>query len=145
MTWTCSKSFKGAGDYLTYSVQFFVDTGEIFSESHPEAVNVDGQLIRGDDGGIVAAHKEDRFELELVLDPDTTDNLIAVIDIQRSLLLCDTYPHLDELRKRHDKLESEIRAIFEMDEPAEEPEECEKLETPPPSSPCDHEFELLKT
>jgi uncharacterized Zn finger protein len=32
-----------------------------------------------------------------------------------------------------------------MDEPAEEPEEDEELEAPPPSPPCDHEFELLKT
>lgn len=58
--------FEGAGDYLTGGVQFFIDTGEIFGESYPEAVNADGQLIRGDDGDIVAVHEEDRFELELV-------------------------------------------------------------------------------
>ncbi|MEA1868671.1 MAG: hypothetical protein U9N09_00695, partial [Euryarchaeota archaeon] len=138
--------FEGAGDYLTDGVRFFVDTVEIFRESHPEAVNAKGRLIRGDDGDIVAIHVGGGFELELVLDPDTIDDLIAVIDTHRFLLLCDTYTYLDEFRKRRDKLESGLRQVMELykhaEEP-EEPEECEGLEAPPP--PCDHEFELLKT
>jgi hypothetical protein len=137
--------FEGAGDYLAGGVQFFIDTGEIFGESYPEAVNADGQLIRGDDGDIVAVHEEDRFELELelVLDPDTIDNLISVIDTQRFIPFCDTYTYLDEFRERQDKLESGIRAIFGVDEPAKELEGCGEPEAPPPSPPCDHEFELL--
>jgi len=134
--------FEGAGDYLADGVQFFVDTEEILGESYPEAVNADGQLIRGDDGDIAAAHKEDRFELELVLDPDTIDDLVSVIDTQRFILLCDTYTYLDEFRERQDKLELGLRQVLGLDEPAEEPEEGEALEAPPP---CDHEFELLKT
>ncbi len=103
-------------------MQFFIDTEEIFGESYPEAANWDGQLIRGDDGDIVAIHKEDRFELELVLDPDTIENLIPVIDTQRFLLLCDTYTYMDEFRERQDKLESGLRQVMGLDEPAEEPE-----------------------
>nr|AAU83234.1 hypothetical protein GZ27A8_54 [uncultured archaeon GZfos27A8] len=140
--------FEGAGDRLADGVQFFVDTGELFGESYPESVNADGQLIRGDDGDIVAVHKEDGFELELVLDPDTIENLIAVIDTQRFILLCDTYTYLDEFRERQDKLESGLRQVMGLDEPEEkskEPEEWEELEAPPPSPPCDHEFGLLKT
>jgi hypothetical protein len=157
--------FEGAGDYLTEGVEFFIDTGEIFEGSYPDAANWDGELIRGDNGNIVATHKEDRFELELVLDPDTIDDLVSIIDTQRFLLLCDTYTYLDEFREKRGKLESGLRAIFKMDEPAEEPDkgdamnfasvfsssdepaeepdEGEELEAPPPP-PCNHEFELLK-
>lgn len=137
--------FEGAGDYLADSVRFFVDTVEIFSESRPEAANAKGRLIRGDDGDIVAVHKEEHFELELVLDPDTIDDLVSVIDTQRFLLLCDTYTYLDELRERRGKLESGLRQVMELYERAEEPGDPgdhETLEAPPP---CDHEFELLKT
>ena len=137
--------FEGAGDYLTDGVRFFVDTGEIFSESYPEAVTTDGQLIRGDDEDIVAVHEEDMFELELVLDPDTIDTLIAVIDTQRFTLLCDTCTHLDEFRKRQDKIKSGLRQIMGLYEHAKEPEGGEALGAQLPSSPCDHEFELLKT
>ena len=128
-------------------MQFFIDTGETFGESYPEAVNADGQLIRGDDGDIVAVHEEDRFELELVLDPDTIENLIAVIDTQRFILLCDTYTYLDEFRKQQDKLETGLRQVMEQYEQAEnseDPEEGEYSEVSPLSPPCDHEFELLK-
>ena len=134
--------FEGAGDRLADGVQFFVDTEEIFSESYPESVDADGQLIRGDDGGIVAVHEEDRFELELVLDPDTIDNLISVIDTQRFLLLCDTYTYMDEFRERRDKIESGLRQVMELYKQAEKSEDPEAS---PPSQPCDHEFELLKT
>ncbi len=137
--------FEGTGDYLADGVRFFVDTVEIFSESCPEAVNAKGQLIRGDDGDIVAVHVGGGFELELVLDQDTIDDLTAVIDTQRFLLLCDTYTYMDEFRKRHDKIKSGLRQVMERYKHAEEPgdpEEGEALEAPPP---CDHEFELLKT
>lgn len=132
--------FEGAGDYLMGGVRFFIDTGEIFDESYPEAVDSDGRLIRCDDGGIVAVHKEDRFELELVLDPDNLENLIAIIDTQRFLLLCDTHTYIDEFRERQYKLESGLRQVLGRGEPAEEPEDAKE-----PSPPCDHEFELLKT
>jgi hypothetical protein len=132
--------FEGAGDYLMGGVRFFIDTGEIFDESYPEAVDSDGRLIRGDDGGIVAVHTEDRFELELVLDPDNLENLIAIIDTQRFLRLCDTYTYIDEFRERQYKLESGLRPVLGRGEPAEEPEDAKE-----PSPPCDHEFELLKT
>ena len=138
---------EGAGNYLD-SVRFFVDAVDIFHESHPDAANAKGRLIRGDDGGIIAIHVGGGFELELVLDPDTIDNIVSVIDTQRFTLLCDTYTYLDEFRKRQDKLESGLRQVMGRDEPAEEPEEPEEgeeLEAPPPSPPCDHEFELLKT
>lgn len=143
--------FEGAGDYLADGVQFFIDTEEIFDESYPEAANWDGGLIRGDDGDIVAVHKGDRFELKLVLDPDTIDDLVAVTDTQRFILLCDTHTYLDEFHERRDKLEAGLRQVMELDEPAEAPEELEEpeggeaLEAPPPSPPCDHEFKLLKT
>jgi hypothetical protein len=138
--------FEGAGDYLVGAVRFFVDTEEIFDESYPEAVDGAGILIRGDDGCIVAVHKEERFELELVLDPDNLENLIAIIDTQRFLLLCDTHTYIDEFRERQDELESGLRPVRGRDEPAEEPEDQEETEEPgAPPPPCDHEFELLKT
>ena len=140
--------FEGAGDRLADGVQFFVDTGEIFGESYPKVVNADGQLVRGDDGDIVAVHEADRFELELVLDPDTIENLIPVIDTQRFILLCDTYTYLDEFRERHDKIESGLRQVMELHKPAEKSKDLEETkytEVSPPSPPCDHEFELLKT
>ncbi len=138
--------FEGAGDYLVGGILFFIDTGEIFDESYPEAVDADGELIRRDDGSIVAVHKEDRFELELVLNPDTIENLIAIIDTQRFILLCDTYPYIDDFRERRDKMESDLRRVMRLGEPAEDSKEPEpKPEGALPSSPCDHEFELLKT
>ncbi|MEA1895002.1 MAG: hypothetical protein U9N36_07360 [Euryarchaeota archaeon] len=136
--------FEGVGNYLADGVRFFVDSVDIFSESHPEAVNAKGRLIRGDGGNIVAVHVGGGFELELVLDSDTIDKLVSVIDTQRFLILCDTYTYMDGFHKRQDKLESELRQVRGLYEHAEEPEEGEELEAPPPP-PCNHEFELLKT
>ncbi len=136
--------FEGAGDYLVGGIWFFIDTEEIFDELYPEAVDADGELIRRDDGSIVAVHKEDRFELKLVLNTDTIENLIAIIDTQRFLLLCDTHSYIDDFRERRDKVESDIRRVLRLGEPAEDSEEPEP-EGAPPSPPCDHEFKLLKT
>jgi hypothetical protein len=130
--------FEGCGDYLAGGVRFFIDTAELFDESYPEVGEEDTKLIRNDDGNVVAVYECDLFGLELVLDLDNIENLIAFIDTQRFLLLCDTYAHIDEFRERQDALESGLRQVMRRVEPAEETE----APLPPPS--CDHEFELLK-
>lgn len=139
--------FEGAGDPPADGMRFFIDTEEIFDESYPEAVDADGELIRRDDGNIVAVHKEDQFELELVLSPDTIENLIAIIDTQRFILLCDTHTYIDDFRERQDKMESDLRQVMRLGEPAEDSEYSKEPEPEgaPPSPPCNHEFELLKT
>lgn len=138
---------EGVGDYFSGGIRFNVCSEELFDGSYHDVVGKSGKLIRGDCGDTIAVYEGDQFELELVLDEDTIDRLIPVIDTQRFLLRCDSYTRMDEFEGRQDKLASvvrELRAPYKSAEGSRGSDGSEE-ESAAQKPPCDHEFELLKT
>jgi len=138
---------EGVGDYFSGGIRFNVCSEELFDGSYHDVVAESGKLIRGDCDDTIAVYEGDQFELELVLDGDTIDRLIPVIDTQRFLLRCDSYTRMDEFEERHDNLASvirELRAPYKSAEGSDGSDGSEE-ESAAQKPPCDHEFELLKT
>ena len=113
---------------------------------------VSGKLVRnGDcvvavcDEQVPGAELELKLEMavELEFDSDAIDELIAVVDTQRFLLLCDSYRRMDESREREKEFDPQIGKLIELLVRTKTAAGSKKPE-PEPALECDHEFELLK-
>jgi hypothetical protein len=128
---------EGDKDSFSTGVSLSVDCGN----------TVSGKLVRNGDCIVAVcdepgpgAEPELKLEMafELEFDSEAIDELIAVVDTQRFLLLCDSYRLMDEAREQQKDADSRIRELLGMHVLAEE--ETAAIEAPE----CDHEFELLK-
>ena len=133
---------EGDKDSFSTGVSLSVDCGN----------DVSGKLVRNGDCIVAVCDEQGPCaELELKLemavemefDSDATDELIAVIDTQRFLLLCDSYRLLDESREQQKNFDLRIGKLAELPAGTKRAAGAKKPE-PEPALECDHEFELLK-
>ena len=114
--------------------------------------DVSGKLVRNGDCIVAVCDEQGAGEelelklemaVELEFDSDAIDELIAVIDTQRFLLMCDSYRLLDESREQQKDYNLRIGKFVELLAGMERAAGAKKPE-PEPALECDHEFELLK-
>ncbi|MEA3282975.1 MAG: hypothetical protein U9Q68_10585 [Euryarchaeota archaeon] len=139
-------------EFLEWEVcdTYSFSTGVSLSVDYGDAVC--GKLVRNGDCVVAicdeqgpGAELESKLEMavELEFDPDAIDELIAVIDTQRFLLLCDSYRLLDKSREQQKDFDLRIGDLAELLEGIITSVGAKKPE-PEPALGCDHEFELLK-
>jgi len=131
---------EGDKDSFSAGVFLSVDCGNVVS----------GKLVRNDDCVVAVcdehgpgAELELKLEMafELGFDSDAIDELIAVIDTQRFLLLCDSYRYLATSREWKKDSDPQIGKLLEL---IARTKAAAGAKAPEPVYECDHEFELLK-
>lgn len=133
--------FRGKIGHFPGEMRFFINCGELLGKPDLYVDGESGKAIRNDCGVATAVYESDRFGLELAFDQEAIDVLVAIIDTQRFLLLCDSYTRIDEFYDNREQLVSTIRSLKESGE-LHVSAEASAIGEP---QPCDHEFELLKT
>ena len=133
--------FRGKRSHFPGEMRFCINCGELLGKPDLNIDGKAGKAVRNDRGVATAVYECDRFGLELAFDQEAIDVLVAIIDTQRFLLLCDSYTRIDEFYEDREQLVSTIRSLKGSGELYGSAEESEIWEP----QPCDHEFELLKT
>ncbi len=139
--------FRGKRSHFPGEMRFFINCGELLGKPDLDIDGESGKAVRNDRGVATAIYECDQFGLELAFDQEAIDVLVAIIDTQRFLLLCDSYTRLDEFYENKDDIISTIKSLKESGKLSELSELgglAEELGIEEPQ-PCDHEFELLKT